>query len=490
MTTTVIDSMPAVVTDQWTDLLIPQSMHALRVPSTRSADAPWRALLARHPVLALGRLRQAVTSTWGVGLVMSHLCNMSCVYCFSEAGRSRAVLPLDQMLAVVDYALGRRQGGDRKSFSVHFFGGEPTLHMREVRAVVEHVIHRCAAMGVDPVFRMVTNGTAARSDLDFLIDHGVQLVVSMDASPRRQRDQRIYGPHHNVAGTVATIRHLVARSTPFRVRSTVTGQTVTHLVETVRYFAELGVRFVHFEPVGPSANTTPGRKRRYHSPAPEQYAEQFELAMVAARECGVGLFSYAFQHLVATPDSYCNPMSGDDGYLVVNATGEIIMCPEQQDSERTLEFGRDLGRVTDEPRVSVDLHAKRANGDRARPGRHPGCQSCFAHGMCAGGCPSRNLQATGSPTTPDPYSCAIAKALGATILGRIAAETFAGAEPSDDVILRPIALPPELCVPSLVQAAAAILNRVRLGGMLTGEVPNQAVDAQLRRLTSLLGTTG
>lgn|GEM_PF-3231378 len=485
-----LDEFPAVYDGDWLYLLMPRSMHAIRVPAARQAAAPWRRLLESYPSITAERLYRKPGAPWGTTIVVSHRCNLACVYCFSEVGHSSATLESDRMLAIVDHTLARRPAGPRTSFAVNFFGGEPTLAMNDIRRVVAHTERACAEAGVEPSFRMVTNGTAPREVLEYLAEHRFMLTVSMDASPHRQRGQRLYGKHASVDQTVETIKLLVGLGTSPRVRSTVTGETVEHMDETVRYFASLGVTFVHFEPVGPVGTTTPGRLSRYSSPPAEQYAENLLRALDAARPLGVGVFGYAYQHLLSSPArSYCAPMTGDDSYQVLNANGELIMCQEMQDPTRNSEFGHTIGKVAGRSAVFVDLLRKEAIGRRAAPTQAASCQTCYARDICKSGCPSRNIQATGDLTKLDRYSCTVAKRVCDDVLRRLAVETFRAVEPGPEPVIKPISLPPELCSPPVVGAALGILSRAKVVFALTGERLDPAVDDEIRRLRQLAGVS-
>jgi uncharacterized protein len=489
LSATLVEDYPAFVTADWLYLLMPQSMHAIRVPVSRP-DAPWRRVLADHSVIS-ARLRKPSPTPWGVNLVVSHLCNLSCVYCFSEVGHSNASLPLERMLAMVDHTLDNPPADPARTFTVTFFGGEPTLNMPQVRKVVSHVEDRCSAAGVKHIFQMVTNGTAPRSDMDYLIDHGFQLTVSMDAMPERQKEQRIYNKHNSPSDTVGTIQHLADRSVSFRIRSTITGETVDYMDETVRFFHGLGARWVHFEPVGPSGTVTAGRLTRYTSPTAGQYAANLIRAMDEAHGLGVGILGYAFQHLLTNPKhSYCAPMSGGKHYNVLNANGDVIMCPEMQDPGRNKQFDHNVGRVDNSRTVFIDLKRKSEIGAEATPVQALSCQSCYARDICKSGCPSRNIQATGSLTKLDPYSCAIAKQVCADVLRRIADETFRQVEHSADAILRPISMPSELCTPPMLHTALSTLKRAKMLYALTSEAPQPELDAQIRRLADLAESPG
>ncbi|WP_435174226.1 radical SAM protein [Actinacidiphila sp. bgisy145] len=481
-----LDGHPAVRDGQWLYLVLPRSMHAVRVPLDQEAGAPWRSVLAGYPSLRDARLSRPEADPWGVTLVVGHRCNLSCVYCFSEVGHSTATLEADRMMAVVDHTLERRPSAQNKLFGVNFFGGEPTLAMSDIEKVVAHTERMCAAKKVAPYFTMVTNGTAPREALQYLVDHRFTLTVSMDAAPERQGGQRIYGKRHNVDQTIDTIRFLADAGVPYRVRSTVTGETVHHMGETVEFFAGLGADFIHFEPVGPVGTTTPGRLSRYSEPSAEDYAENLLHAMDVARGIDVSVFSYAFQHLLSSPPrSYCGPMSGGDSYHVLNATGELIMCPEMQDPARNKQYGHNVGRATDRNVVFVDLVRKDEIGHSALPSQHQSCQTCYARDICDSGCPSRNIQATGSLTKLDRYSCAVAKRVCADVLRRLAVETFDAVKPTAEPLVKPIALPRELCSAPLVGSAVDILQRAKVVFALTRERLDPAVDTEIARLRRL-----
>jgi uncharacterized protein len=373
---------------------------------------------------------------------------------------------------------------------VNFFGGEPTLAMADVERVVEHTERACAEAGVQPSLRMVTNGTAPRPVLEYLVKHRFMLTISMDAAPQLQGGQRIYGKHFNAGQTIESIRYLTDAGVSVRVRSTVTGETVHRMDDTVRFFAGLGVRFVHFEPVGPSGTTVAGRLSRYTTPSAEDYAENLLRAMDAARPLGLGVFGYAFQHLLSTPPrSYCGPMIGEDSYNVLNANGELIMCPEMQDPARNEGFGHNVGQVTGRHTVSLNLVRKEEIGNAAMPLQNASCQNCYARDICKSGCPSRNIQATGDLTKLDPYSCTVAKRVCDDILRRIAVETFQNVDETPEPVIKPISLPAEVCSTPIVGNAINILRRAKVVFSLTGERMDPAIDSELARLSSLLQPT-
>lgn len=480
--TALIDRFPAVQRDRYTDILALKSMHALRLPNS-GFDQSWLASKDTHSDIFANRFEREADPAFGVTLITSHLCNMRCVYCFSEVGHSKATLNAEAMKRVVSETITKRSEG-QSEFSVNFFGGEPTLYIDEIRQVIAHAEKECEAVGISLRLHMVTNGTAPAPVMEYLIDKGVNFVISMDASPERQAPQRLYLKGHDVSQTLRTIELLVARNAPFRVRSTVTGEAVHYMSETVLFFSELGVPWVHFEPVGPSGSDVPGKLSRYSQPAPDVYAQSFIAALDAARDCATPIFGYAFQHLFSSGSSYCAPLSGIESYVVLNANGEVIMCPEIQDPARNRRFGHTVGAMDGEMELRIDQEHKETIAGEARAAQQSSeCLTCHARDICKSGCPSRNIQATGALRLLDPYSCKIAKDISAAVIERIARATF-GEEVADVPLLRPLRIPREIAAPPIISAGSRILARSMAYWSLTGDDRAIAARDALRKLAA------
>lgn len=418
---------------------------------------------------------------WGATVVLSHRCNITCVYCFSQANTRGPHLELRRALTAIDLALRHRPDGAR-TFTVTFFGGEPTLSMDVVREVVDHVRRRAADEGATPAFSLVTNGTAPLDVMRYLLDEDVQVIVSMDSRPDIQGGQRIYTGSTAVEDTVATIRLLAERQPGFRVRSTVTGETVGRMSQTVAYFAELGARFVHFSPVGPSSTVTPGRSRRYTQPSAQDYAAGFAAALDSARACGSHVLEYAIQHLVGEPRSYCAPMSGSPGFVTLNADGAVIMCPEVQGAAQNDRLHLRIGEITHHG-VRIDGPHRHHVADREAPARRTRCEGCPVRAVCAGACPVRHLQ---HDSGHDDYTCDVSRLIISDVLARIAAQSLRGARPQGAppqvAVLR---LPPEIASPPLRIDAVRRLGTLLLLDRLAATPSSLRWDDEIDRLRAL-----
>lgn len=126
-------------------------------------------------------------------------CNLRCGYC-DVSGKyashdPKNVLEMDfvMMEKVVDFIL--RHTSVSKPPYVSFYGGEPLLKFDLIRKAMEELLKKSGPKQFN--FNLTTNGTLLdKSKIDFLIEHDVRLLVSLDGPIavndryRRFQDQR------------------------------------------------------------------------------------------------------------------------------------------------------------------------------------------------------------------------------------------------------------------------------------------------------------
>jgi radical SAM protein with 4Fe4S-binding SPASM domain len=104
-------------------------------------------------------------------LETSRVCNLACIYCYSEAGRHQHnELTLSEILDVIDQAVGC---GVRRMIVIG--GGEPLLHPH-IREIIEYL--HAKSLAID----LFTNGMFITADLArWLYDLGVEPVVKLNS---------------------------------------------------------------------------------------------------------------------------------------------------------------------------------------------------------------------------------------------------------------------------------------------------------------------
>jgi len=172
-------------------------------------------------------------------------CNMDCSYCAARYmihAREHRSLTLAQLkraaeLIAADPAVRRRHGGRAK---ISFTGGEPMLEFSLIKEAVAWMKRRHP----DWEFDVSTNGTLLTPEnLDFFVDNGVGLSVSLDGYRGVNDSHRKFaGGGRSAFGVVEGYLRRGLASPRYRglfhVAATLTSATIGNLPEVVRYFRE------------------------------------------------------------------------------------------------------------------------------------------------------------------------------------------------------------------------------------------------------------
>jgi len=333
-----------------------------------------------------------------VSLILTKDCPLRCRYCYAEGGAKRTTMPE----GLATHAIREGAKGSPEILYVTFFGGEPTLCMSTIRssvAAARSLVPRCH-------FHISTGGVASEEDLAFLITNAFTVSVSTDGPPDIQNRQRpLAGDKPSAPLVERTIRELVLAGAAFKVRCTVTTLNVHRLAECVEYWAAMGVRYVHFEPINVAGRAAQGGMGL---PDPDEYIANFISAVDVAQARSVGIINSAYMYLRSPTPCYCTTVAGDK--LMVAPDGAVTLCYEVQECDHPLsDFV--IGRYDSERGEFVLDREKQARLYRLSVESYQECRDCFAKYVCAGGCPNRNLVATGRITTVSPWLCKVKKAL-------------------------------------------------------------------------------
>jgi uncharacterized protein len=156
---------------------------------------------ARLPVegKATARKIESIVGRFGFRqliLMVNSACNLACRYCINSgtypyAGHladadmtpDTAIRAVDLYLEGLEEVRGRNPG---RRGAISFYGGEPLLNAKVIRAVVEHVRQR-AVPGI--LFTITTNGTLLKDAIaDFLVENEFAIWVSLDG-PAAEHDR-------------------------------------------------------------------------------------------------------------------------------------------------------------------------------------------------------------------------------------------------------------------------------------------------------------
>ena len=297
-----------------------------------------------------------------------------------------------------------REVAKRKPETLHvtFFGGEATMCMDTIRTSVE----LAKTLAPRSLFHISTGCVAPMSDLDYLVSEGFTINASMDGPPDIQNRLRpLPNGQPSAPAVERTIRRLVECNASFKVRCTVTELNVRRLAESVDYWADLGVRYVHFEPINMIGRASVAEM---DTPDADVYIENFLAALDRAEARGVGIINSAYMNLLNPSSCYCTTVAGDK--LMVAPDGAVTLCYEVQECNHPLQDFI-IGRYDKEQDEFIIDRTKEDRMHGINVDSYEDCGDCFAKYACAGGCPNRNLAATGSLTKVSPWACKVKKAL-------------------------------------------------------------------------------
>jgi uncharacterized protein len=320
-------------------------------------------------------------------LIVTSDCNLRCEYCYVNGGSKK-----DQMLPITAKNLILaliREYSQKKELVLTFFGGEPTLNMNMVR----QTINFCKTLPQKASFRMVTNGMCSKKTWEYLLDNLYTLSLSMDGSPRINDLTR-----GSSSGLEDKIRRLVKSGINFQIRSTLTLQNTRFFPESVKWWADLGVKMIHFEEVNVF-----GRAKKNHIKAAglSTLIKSLGDVIKIAGDYGIELIHSAWMNLDDPKPYFCDSCKGFQHMLFPD--GSIGGCFSAQ---QNLLFRKNflVGKL--EPFDQKIQWFEQKNILQAiSTDTMILCKDCEVKTICGGGCFAKHLASSGSIMTPDAQYC-------------------------------------------------------------------------------------
>ena len=171
-----------------------------------------------------------------VALILTHACNLNCVYCF-EKHKSDKIMTLETAQRIVSDELERlRRHPDIAYVKFDLFGGEPLLRFDLIRKLVEWTVEN---FHDTYYFSVTTNGTLLSTEKRAWFEEHksvIELILSVDGKEDTQLGNR--GCH---AGELPI--DFVARNWPEQyLKMTVSSASLPHFAENIIYLHERGYR--------------------------------------------------------------------------------------------------------------------------------------------------------------------------------------------------------------------------------------------------------
>ncbi len=169
-------------------------------------------------------------------------CNLNCSYCYNRIGNNiqKHYMSNETADAAIDLLTKQESWDPSNEIAVHFHVGEPLLNC----GVIEHIMERFEALVPRENLRygMTTNGTLYDDRRKKIIDKIDELSVSLDGKAEIHDLNRKFpngsGSFERVIRNAKDIR----QRNDFRLRMTVTHDTIKYLYDTVCFLIEEGFR--------------------------------------------------------------------------------------------------------------------------------------------------------------------------------------------------------------------------------------------------------
>ena len=186
--------------------------------------------------------------------VVTTACNMSCVYCQANNGRTKPHLFMDPNTAekAVDIALQSPE----EYLSFEFQGGEPFLNFEIIKHIVNYAEENKGNHKIN--YNVVTNLTLVSDEiLDFLIEYSFSISTSTDG-PQTVHDRNRYftsgtGTYSKVIESVNKIRNAGLRVGAIE---TTTRMSLDYPKEIVRSYVNMGFDSIFLRPLTPLGKAT------------------------------------------------------------------------------------------------------------------------------------------------------------------------------------------------------------------------------------------
>lgn len=334
-------------------------------------------------------------------------CNLRCKYCFGDGGSfggERAIMSEEIGRAAVEFII--KNSGIRKHCEIDFFGGEPLLNFRTVKAVTEYVRRREKETGKIFKLTLTTNGMLLdEKKISWLNENNISLVLSLDG---RQKIHDAMRPDISGKGSydrvLKNFKNLVKSrgGENYYLRGTYTNKNLD-FAEDVLSMADEGFEILSVEPVVLKNSPLSLSEKDL----PKIFAEYDRLTEIylKRREEGRGFFFFHFNVDLSNGPCVAKRLSGCGAgheYFAVAENGDLYPCHQFVGREKYK-----LGNVFDGVDKNSSHWTKYFRESHVL--NKPKCKNCWAKFFCSGGCHANADLFHGDIREPYEIGCKIQK---------------------------------------------------------------------------------
>ncbi|OGI15184.1 hypothetical protein A3K63_03585 [Candidatus Micrarchaeota archaeon RBG_16_49_10] len=310
-------------------------------------------------------------------------CNLKCVYCYGWGGDFKKV-KIDFEIAkkfIDNYLDWNKERTVTEPIKIEFHGiGEPTMGFSEIKKIVEYVKLKFPRA----TFSIQTNGILNDTILNFLIDNGFIIGLSVDGPPYIQDIQRPTRNNTPSSSIVEeTIQKLRENNIRVAVRVTVSKKIENKMLEILEYLRRLDVKSIKIAPlsnIGRCGNNISDYVKQPNSRVfIKNFLKSLELSDEFSVSYGSGISNLEIK------DRHCGV---PDPGMALTHEGYITSCYEAaiyNNINSPFIFGKYDKKIKD-----FVINQKKVKILKKWVIKNlPDCQPCFLKYSCAGDCPMR-----------------------------------------------------------------------------------------------------
>ena len=316
-------------------------------------------------------------------LMVAQDCNLRCKYCFGDEGTygHRAIMNEETGRAAVEFII--KSSGLRKHCEIDFFGGEPLLNFKTVKAVTEYVREREKATGKLFKLTLTTNGMLLDDKkIEWLNENNISLVLSLDG---RQQVHDAMRPDISGNGSynrvLKNFQKLVEsrNGDNYYLRGTYTNKNLDFTNDVVSMYND-GFDVLSLEPV--VLKDSPLSLTEEHLPRISAEYDKLTETYLKYRRMGKPFFFFHFNVDLSNGPCVAKRLAGCGAgheYFAVAENGDLYPCHQF--------VGRGkykLGNVFDGLNDDAKHWTKYFRESHVL--NKPKCKDCWAKYFCSGGC--------------------------------------------------------------------------------------------------------
>lgn len=341
--------------------------------------------------------------------ILTEKCNFDCSYCYvkneTPSGHKPRTMSKETAIAGVDTFARLADTSDDDRKLIILYGGEPLINFETVKEIVIRVAEykKDKRLPENTDILIITNGSLINDEIaSFFYEHGVQIAVSIDGDETATNSCRVYANRpSDVQSTfnsiMAGIETVKKHGCEVSLSVTLSEKSLENFASTLKLIDSIGCKEFGFNMMtvdGPremalAETTTDAIIKAYEYFAPKGVSEDRIRRKVSAFN---NAEIYHFDCAAAGANQ-----------ITIAPEGAMGLCHVQVGS-RT-DFTADVNDVSFDPKNDKVFQ----EWNKRTPINMPQCQSCYALGICGGGCPYNARLKHGSIWDLDERFCVHAK---------------------------------------------------------------------------------